>query len=101
MSDIMGDLRIQTKNGSTIFTVKVVPGSSRNALGEVLDGMLKIKITAAPERGKANKALIEFLAKSLTVARKDVDIISGHTSPIKQVQVNSLGDTEITDRLNL
>ncbi|MBC8378073.1 MAG: DUF167 domain-containing protein, partial [Planctomycetes bacterium] len=45
------------------LTVKVVPGSSRTEIAGTLDGMLKIRVAAPPEKGKANKALLAFIAK--------------------------------------
>ena len=66
----MGNFVIQEVNGSVVFKVKAVPGSSRTAVGGLLDGMLKVKIAAPPEKGKANQCLIEFLAKKLGVKKK-------------------------------
>ena len=73
----MGDLRITTIDGGVVFAVKVVPASSRTNIYGLLDGMLKVKISAPPEKGKANQCLIDFLAKQLTVKKKAVSIISG------------------------
>lgn len=72
------------------FTVKVVPGSSRTAFCGMHDGMLKIKVAAPPEKGKANKTLIDYLADVLAVKKKAVTIISGQTSPIKQIAVEGI-----------
>jgi uncharacterized protein (TIGR00251 family) len=69
--------------------VKVIPKSSRTELAAVLpDGTWKIKVTAAPEKGKANRAVCEFIAKRLGVAKSRVRIVSGETSPLKRVQVD-------------
>lgn len=59
----------------------VVPGSGANAPA------LKISVTAAPEKGKANAALIRFLAKQLGVGRAAVRIVSGETSRRKRVEI--------------
>ena len=61
----MSNLNIEQRDGGVIFKVKVVPGSSRTVIAGVLGGMLKVKIAAPPEKGKANKALIDFLAGKL------------------------------------
>jgi uncharacterized protein YggU (UPF0235/DUF167 family) len=47
--------------------------------------MLKIKVAAPPEKGKANKALLEFLADTLNLKKTALEITAGHTSSIKQV----------------
>ena len=73
-----------------VFAVKVVPGGSRTAIAGVLDGMVKIKLSAPAEKGKANQSLIEFLAKRLGVKKKAVSIVSGHRSPLKKVQICGL-----------
>ena len=83
----MAGLKIEKVNDGVIFTAKIVPGSSRTALCGLLDGMLKVKIAAAPEKQKANGCLCEFLAEKIGVKKKDVSIVSGKTNPIKKVQV--------------
>ena len=72
------------ENGIQI-TVKVVPGSSRSQIVGLYGQMLKIKVAAPPEKGKANKAVIEFLAEELNLKKTDVEITAGHTNSVKQV----------------
>ncbi|MBN1795039.1 MAG: DUF167 domain-containing protein, partial [Sedimentisphaerales bacterium] len=50
----MSTLKVENCNMGITFTVKVVPGSSKTSLSGILDGMLKLKIAAPPEKGKAN-----------------------------------------------
>ena len=69
--------------------VKVIPKSSRTELAGVLaDGTWKIKVAAVPEKGKANRAVCEFIAERLGVAKSRVHIISGETSPLKRIRVD-------------
>jgi uncharacterized protein (TIGR00251 family) len=84
-----------------VFTAKVVPGSSRTCICGLLDGMLKIKISAQPEKGKANQCLLEFLAKQLGVKKSAISIISGQTNPIKQMQVLGTSADALLKKLNL
>jgi uncharacterized protein (TIGR00251 family) len=71
--------------------VKVVPGSSRNAVvGEMADGTLKVNIAAPPEKGRANTALCDLLARHFGVARSAVTIVAGHGSPRKLVRVDKI-----------
>lgn len=67
--------------------VKIVPGSSKTQISGILDDMLKVKIAAPPEKGKANKSLIAFLAKSLGVKKNDVEIVSGKTNSVKMLRI--------------
>ena len=68
--------------------VKVIPKSSKTELaGYLPDGTWKVRVAAAPEKGKANRALCEFIAEKLGVAKSRVRIISGETSQLKRVRV--------------
>lgn len=88
----------QTPNG-IIFQVKVVPAGSKTSIEGVYGDMLKVKLSAAPEKGKANEALIEFLAEKLDVKRKFVKILSGQTSKVKQVAVEQMSQQEFLEKL--
>jgi uncharacterized protein (TIGR00251 family) len=90
---------IQESSGGAIFTAKVVPGSSRTVVAGVLDDMVKIRIAAAPEKGKANQCLVAFLADQLGVKKADVEIVSGQTRPVKQVRVTGISAAELLEKL--
>jgi uncharacterized protein (TIGR00251 family) len=82
-ASLLAELRAK---GTLKLTLKVVPKSSKNEIiGLLEDGSLKIKITAAPEKGKANTAICEFLAAEAGVPKRNVKIVRGETSPIKQL----------------
>ena len=97
----MANLRIQEVDEGVIFTAKVVPGSNRTAVCGLLDEMLKIKVSAAPEKRKANQCLIELLAKQLGVKKNAVSIISGKAKPIKRMQVSGISPETLLKKLNL
>ena len=48
---------------------------------------MKVKVTAAPEKGKANAEVCELLAREFGVSRRSVEIVRGETSPVKQVVI--------------
>ena len=98
---LMADLKIENIEGGVVFTAKVVPGSSRTAVSGLLDGMVKVKIAAPPEKGKANQCLVEFLAKKLGVKKNAISITSGQTNPVKQVQVLGISAETLIEKLNL
>ena len=98
----MANLTIQQHSDCIVFTAKVVPGSSGSTrICGLLDGMLKVKVSAAPEKGKANKCLLKFLADELGVRKNAVVIISGQTSPVKQVKVSGISADTLLKKLNL
>lgn len=69
--------------------VKVIPKSSKDEIaGELEDGTWKIKVTAAPERGKANAAVCELIAAHFRIPKSRVVVASGQTSHLKQVRVD-------------
>jgi len=98
----MANLRIQELDDGTVFVAKIVPGSSGpTRICGLLDGMLKVKVSAAPEKGKANQCLLKFLAKELDVRKNAIGIISGQTSPVKQVKVSGISADTLLKKLNL
>jgi uncharacterized protein (TIGR00251 family) len=97
----MPELKIQETEGGVVFSVKVVPASSRTAISGLLNGMVKIKVSAPPEKGKANKCLIDLLAKQLGVKTSAVSIITGQNNPIKKIQVSGLSAETVVRKLTL
>ncbi len=74
--------------GSVSFSVKARPSASKTRAKDVLtDGTLKIDVAAQPEDGKANAALVDFLAGEFEVPKANVEIVLGHTSPRKKVSI--------------
>jgi len=92
-------ININETKGGIVFTVKVVPGSSRTAIAGVLGGKLRVKVAAPPEKGKANKALIDFLAGKLGVKRGTVQIITGRSSAVKTVEVAGFTPERVREKL--
>jgi uncharacterized protein (TIGR00251 family) len=99
MSDAHLDL--QQSDLGVLMPVKVVPGASRSRVVGILDGALKVAVAAPPEKGKANKALIEILAESLDLPRNRVSIEQGQSSHHKIVLLQGANVDHIRDRLAL
>jgi hypothetical protein len=97
----MPTLKIQENRDGVTFTAKIVPGSSKTALAGTLDGMVKVKVAAPPEKGKANACLAAFLAKQVGVRKKAVTITSGQTSPVKQILIAGITAATLQDKLGL
>ena len=92
---------IRKIDGGIVFTVKIVPGSSKTAICGLLDEMIKIKLTAPPQKGKANQLLLQFLAKQLKVKKNSINITSGHSGPIKNIQVMDISAEKLLEDLDL
>ncbi|MFH1546336.1 MAG: DUF167 domain-containing protein [Patescibacteria group bacterium] len=76
------------KSGRIVLRVKVIPRSVENAIVGFLDEeTLKIRVAAVPEKGKANKELIAFLAAEFKVPRENIEIISGAGDPLKLIRI--------------
>jgi len=80
-------LNFVEKDGRIVFNVKVVPGSSKTVIAGLYNGMIKLRLAAAPEKGKANQALIELLSDKLNIPKSHIVITSGLTSKVKQISV--------------
>lgn len=70
------------------LNLKVIPGAARNQVVGWLDDTLKVKVTSVAEKGKANKAVINLLADHLGIAKNHIVIISGHSAPLKTIEIN-------------
>ncbi|NGX48898.1 MAG: hypothetical protein K940chlam5_00492 [Candidatus Anoxychlamydiales bacterium] len=79
-----------------ILKVKIIPKSKINQIIGFEEDTLKIRIKASPEKGKANKELIRFIAKSLHIAQSRISIISGHTSRLKKLQIEGISKKDLT-----
>ena len=82
------------------LNVKVVPGSSRACIAGWLGETLRVRVTAPPERGKANAAVEELLAGALALPRDAVRIVAGHASARKVVELSGLAEAELRSRLS-
>jgi len=92
---------IQDVDGGVVFTAKIVPGSSRTTVSGILDNMIKIRVAAPPEKGKANECLIAFLAKQLGVKKNAIGILAGQSNPVKQVRVAGISAVMLREKLGL
>jgi uncharacterized protein len=78
------------KDGKLTFAVQVVPRSSLSQIVGEHNGVLRVRIAAAPVDGAANEELVRLLARALGVRRGAVEITSGQTSKIKRIQVTGV-----------
>jgi len=84
------------------FRVFILPKSSRNIISGLHEDSLKIKLTAPPIDGAANKLCIKFLSKCLKVSKSSIEILSGHTGRKKLILLKFPSDSRSpSDKKNL
>ena len=91
---------VRDSEKGVILKVHVQPRASRNEVVGPHGDRLKIRITAAPVAGAANKHLLKFLAKKLRVARSQMSIASGATSRAKSIAIEEISAEEVRQRLS-
>jgi uncharacterized protein (TIGR00251 family) len=84
---------------STRLKLKVVPGASRSEVAGWLGDMLKVKVSAPPEKGKANVAVEALVAKTLNLPASSVKIVSGTSSQHKVIEIRGLSKVQIFQKL--
>ena len=85
-------------SGVTV-SLRVYPNARRNELAGFTGGVLRVKVSAPPSKGKANRELITFLSQLLGVGKDSINIIKGHTSRNKVVAIDDLSREEVMKRL--
>ena len=86
---------------TVLLKVKVVPGASRSEIAGWLGDTLKIRVSAPPEKGKANKAILELLCEVLAVPVSEITIKSGSASAHKVLEVRGLNPAQLNQRLTV
>ncbi len=87
-------INIKEVGGGVVVSVKVQPNASKDrVVGEYAD-QLKIAVTVAPEKGKANKAVIKVLSKSLGIKSSYIEILSGETSRDKKILIKNISEED-------
>lgn len=85
------ELDIRETPGGAELRVHLTPGASKNEVVGPLRGAFAVKVTAQPEKGKANKALIALLSKYFRVPKSSIAIVRGHTSRDKTIVLEGVG----------
>ena len=88
-------LALRDTLGGCTLAVRVYPGARCNAITGEHDGSLKISLTTPPTDGRANAALIAFLADLLNIPRADITLLTGAASRSKTLRLNSLTSAQL------
>jgi uncharacterized protein YggU (UPF0235/DUF167 family) len=76
------------REGGLVLDIKAVPRARTTGVSDVMaNGVLKVRATAAPEKGRANEEICAVLADYLGVPKRNLEVIHGHTSPQKRVRI--------------
>lgn len=81
------------------LVIRVTPSAGRNEIAGWREGTLQVKVAAPPEKGKANKELIDFLGRALGVRKSAISIVKGETSRNKAIEIEGMSREEIINRL--
>lgn len=79
----------ESRDGIT-FNVQVIPRAPRNEIVGMVGNVVKIRLNAPPVEGRANEALVKFLAEVLKIPRAQVELVRGETSRHKVVRVRGV-----------
>jgi uncharacterized protein (TIGR00251 family) len=90
---------IQAKDGTVIISVRVQPRASKDEIVGEMGGALKVRLRAPAVEGRANEALVEFLAQLLKRPRSAVRILSGERSRTKRVEIHGVTRQQILSLL--
>jgi uncharacterized protein (TIGR00251 family) len=88
-------LEIQERNGAVVFPVRVQPRASKDEIAGEIGGTLKVRLRAPAVEGRANEALIEFLARLLKTPKSAVRILSGDRSRTKRIEIGGVTGQQI------
>lgn len=83
----------------TGLAVHLQPGAKRNEIVGIKEGVIYVKVRALPEKGQANRALVELFAETLGVPRSAVSVVRGFASRNKVISIRGLTKDEVRDAL--
>ena len=91
-------IALESHPEGTILPVRARAGARRNELKGIHAGSLQVSVTRAPEKGKANEAIIALLAASLGLRKRQIKLVSGETSPQKRFLVRDVAPALVAAR---
>lgn len=95
----MTDRSAVSQTSEVILDVRVVPRAARSEIAGTRNNALLIRLKAPPVDGAANEELIRLLATILGIPRRNVEIVSGHTSRTKRIRIAGVTSADIAEKL--
>jgi uncharacterized protein (TIGR00251 family) len=85
-------------HGGARIVVRLTPRGGVDRVDGVVDGVLRVRVSAPPVDGAANRALVHLLATELGVPRRDVRVVAGASARIKQVAIDGVAADVVAAR---
>jgi len=92
-------LSVNKNRNDARLAVKVTPNAGRSEVSGMKDGVLQVRVAAPPDKGKANKELIDILAERLGIKKSSILIIKGQTSRHKTIGIEGMSGEELLKRI--
>ena len=92
-------IELQSTNDGIILHVHAQPGARKNGVTGIHAGRLKVAVTQAPDKGKANQALVKLLAELLDIKRSQIALVAGETSHHKKFLITGVPRTTLEKQL--
>lgn len=92
-------IEIETRDGALLLAVKAQPGARKNELRGAQDGALKVCVTQVAEKGKANKAIAEFLSKALKLRKSQIELASGELASQKKFRIAEIDEAALREKI--
>jgi hypothetical protein len=89
----------QGRRGTVQLRVHVHPGARRTVIDGLHDGAVRVRVSAAPERGRANDAVCAAVAAALELRARDVHVVAGHTGRRKTLALSGVTVEVVEQRL--
>ncbi len=84
-------------NSGIVISVKVTPNAKKSEIVGLENDELKIRVAAVPDKGKANDALIAFLAKTLQVSKSQIILVNGLASRHKKLSISGISGHDLSE----
>jgi len=92
-------LQLETHPRGVVMPVRAHAGARRNDIIGVRDGMLRVAVTAAPEKGKANRAIVALLSNKLGASKSSIELLAGETSTKKRFLIVGGNIDELSEKI--
>jgi uncharacterized protein (TIGR00251 family) len=92
-------IELQTHDEGIVLPVRAQPGARRDELRGEQNQALKVAVTQAAEKGKANRAIVELLSKSLGLRKSQIELLGGATSPDKRFLIRQVTEEQLREKL--
>ena len=92
-------IALEPHREGVVLPVRAQPGARQNAIRGCQQGLLKVSVTQVAEKGKANKALVDFLSKALGLRKSQLELLAGETAPQKKFLVRDIPLAELAARI--